>query len=63
LVTVAESRRASEEEAPVPSAEEEKGRPGPEKPKREGAKAAPRKDFVPSERIAADQAVDFPADI
>lgn len=63
LVRVAESRQASEEEAPAPSAEDEKGSPGPKQPKREGAKAAPRKDFVPSERIAADQAVDFPADI
>ena len=30
---------------------------------RNGAKGTPLKEFVPSEKIEADQAVDFPSDI
>jgi hypothetical protein len=52
-----------EKERPRP--EEEKN-PLPEKPKSEtkpAKKEWPLKKFVPSEKIPADQAVDFPADI
>ncbi len=52
-----------EEEKPRPE-EEKKPLPEKPKPKTEPAKKEwPLKKFVPSEKIPADQAVDFPADI
>jgi hypothetical protein len=53
----------AEEEQPRPE-EEKKTLPETPKPKTEPAKKGwPLKKFVPSEKIPADQAVDFPADI
>ena len=44
--------------------EKKKSNAEPEKPEaKNGAKGTPLKEFVPSEKIKADQAVDFPSDI
>jgi len=53
----ATAREKKEEEKKKSNAEPEK--PG----DRNGAKDPPLKEFVPSEKIEADQAVDFPSDI
>ena len=54
---------APNEKEPSRSPEQKKSASEPDKSKAEDAQAAPLKDFVPSEKIAADNAVDFPADI
>jgi len=55
---------AEEEKEGVPTRVEEKPQPETPKPKTEPAKKEwPLKKYVPSEKIPADQAVDFPADI
>jgi hypothetical protein len=55
---------AEEEKEGVPTRGEEKPQPKTPKPQAEPEKKGwPLKKFVPSEKIPADQAVDFPADI
>ncbi len=57
---------AAEQKESVRSSEGSKDEPKPEPDRATSAskvKAPPFKDFVPSEQIAADQAVDFPVDI
>jgi hypothetical protein len=54
----------TEEKEPVPPPEQKRPVPEPARPKTSTSlKEGPPKDFVPSEKIPADQAVDFPTDI
>ena len=49
---------------PVPSTEDQKRESEPARPKKTTRQTeAPPKNFVPTEKIPADQAVDFPTDI
>ena len=55
--------KETEKNEPVLDSEQKRRITEPAKPKNSRQEKGPPKDFVPSEKIPADQAVDFPTDI